>query len=214
MKHITKTFLRGLAAVLPILLTLYVLYWLAITAEALLGRPLRLLLPQGWYWPGVGIAAAAVLVFIVGLAMEVYVARRILGMLEQLVLQVPLVKTVYAAIKDFAGFVSESSRDKGMGQVVRVRFAENLHLIGFVTREDFRGTLGIGGGDDLVAVYLPMSYQIGGFTVFVPRSAVTQIDMSREDAMKFVLTAGLKSAGPAPSTQPAAAPVKARTRRA
>jgi len=191
MKHITKTFLRGLAAVLPILLTLYVLYWLAITAEALLGRPLRLLLPQGWYWPGVGIAAAAVLVFIVGLAMEVYVARRILGMLEQLVLQVPLVKTVYAAIKDFAGFVSESSRDKGMGQVVRVRFAENLHLIGFVTREDFRGTpFGLADADT-VAVYLPMSYQIGGYTVLLPRRLIEPIDMSVEDALRFAVTAGM-----------------------
>jgi uncharacterized membrane protein len=44
-----------------------------------------------------------------------------------------------------------------------------------------------------VAVYLPMSYQVGGYTLFLPRSALTPIDMSREDAMRFILTAGLKS---------------------
>jgi uncharacterized membrane protein len=162
----------------------------------LLGRPLRLLLPAGWYWPGLGIAAAAALVFMVGLAMEVYVARRVLGMLERLVLQVPLVKTVYAAIKDFAGFVSESSRDKGMGQVVRVRFAENMHLIGFVTREDFRDApLGLAQADT-VAVYLPMSYQIGGYTVLLPRRLVEPVDMSVEDALRFAVTAGMSRTQP------------------
>jgi uncharacterized membrane protein len=42
-----------------------------------------------------------------------------------------------------------------------------------------------------------MSYQVGGYTVLVPRSACKRVDMSREDAMKFILTAGLKSASPA-----------------
>ena len=42
-----------------------------------------------------------------------------------------------------------------------------------------------------------MSYQVGGYTVFVSRSACTPINMSREEAMKFILTAGLKSASPA-----------------
>jgi uncharacterized membrane protein len=191
LKQITATFLRGLAAVLPTVLTLYVLYWLAISAEALLGRPLRLLLPAGWYWPGLGIAAGVLLVFAVGLIMEVYIARRMLGLLERLVLQVPVVKTVYSAIKDFAGFVSESSREKGMGQVVRVRVAEDMHVIGFVTREDFRdapkGLASVG----TIAVYLPMSYQIGGYTVLLPRRLVEPVDMSVEDALRFAVTAGM-----------------------
>jgi uncharacterized membrane protein len=191
LKHITATFLRGLATVLPIVLTVYVLYWLAISAEALLGRPLRLLLPAGWYWPGLGIVAGALLVFVAGLAMELYVARRLLGMLERLVLQVPVVKTVYSAIKDFAGFVSESSRGKGMGQVVRVRVAENMHLVGFVTREDFRGAPGGVAEADTIAVYLPMSYQIGGYTVLLPRRLVEPVDMSVEDALRFAVTAGM-----------------------
>jgi uncharacterized membrane protein len=191
MKRITATFLRGLATVLPIVLTVYVLYWLAISAEALLGRPLKLLLPDWMYWPGLGIAAGVVLVFAAGLAMELYVARRLWGMLEGVVLQVPVVKTVYAAIKDFAGFVSQSSGDKGMGQVVRVRIAEDMHLIGFVTRESFRdGPWGLG-ATDTIAVYLPMSYQIGGYTVLLPRRLVEPVDMSVEDALRFAVTAGM-----------------------
>ena len=56
-----------------------------------------------------------------------------------------------------------------------------------------------------------MSYRIGGYTVFVPRMAVTPVEMSREDAMKFILTAGLKTRG-GPRKRPATAPAPARTR--
>ena len=72
-----------------------------------------------------------------------------------------------------------------------MRFAENLHLIGFVTREDFRGTpFGLADADT-VAVYLPMSYQIGGYTVLLPRRLIEPIDMSVEDALRFAVTAGM-----------------------
>jgi uncharacterized membrane protein len=70
-------------------------------------------------------------------------------------------------------------------------------VLGFVTRADFADApAGLARADE-VAVYLPMSYQVGGYTVFVPKSACTAVDMSREDAMKFILTAGLKTASPA-----------------
>jgi len=64
-------------------------------------------------------------------------------------------------------------------------------LIGFVTQEH-ANTLGIGGGDDLVAVYLPMSYQIGGYTIYIPRSRLVETELSVEQAMRIVLTGGVR----------------------
>jgi uncharacterized membrane protein len=62
-------------------------------------------------------------------------------------------------------------------------------------------------------VYLPMSYCIGGYMVIVPRRAITPIEMSREAAMKFLLTAGLKTTpGADPRKPAAAAPAPGRTR--
>jgi uncharacterized membrane protein len=191
LKHITATFLRGLVTLLPILLTVYILYWLAVTAESLLGTPLKALLPDWMYRPGLGLLVGVALVFGVGLVMELYVARRLWALLERALLQVPVVKTLYGAIKDFAGFVSESSRQKGMGQVVRVRLADHVHLLGFVTREDFAAMPAGLGGPDVIAVYLPMSYQIGGYTLLLPRRLVEPVDMSTEDALRFVVTAGM-----------------------
>jgi uncharacterized membrane protein len=83
-------------------------------------------------------------------------------------------------------------------QVVAVTLpGTSWRLLGFVTRAEFTDLpAGIGTASE-VAVYLPMSYQVGGYTVIVPREAVRAIEMSREEAMKFILTAGLKSASPA-----------------
>ena len=69
----------------------------------------------------------------------------------------------------------------------------DTRLIGLVTREDFENLPS--GIDDKnsesMAVYLPMSYQMGGFTVFVPKKNVTPVDMSIEEAMRFALTAAV-----------------------
>jgi uncharacterized membrane protein len=189
LKHITATFFRGLVTILPIALTVYILWWLGSLAESVLGRPLKAFLPDWFYVPGLGIAAGVVLVFGVGLVMELYVARKLLGYGERLVLRIPLVKTVYGAIKDFADFIS---KEQGVGQqVVRVQVAPHMHLLGFVTRQDLSGlSLGVEGGDT-IAVYLPMSYQIGGYTLLLPRTLVEPVQMSMEDALRFTITAGM-----------------------
>jgi len=191
LKHFTTTFLRGLATILPIALTVYILYWLGATAENILGRPLKGLLGGTLYHPGLGIAVGVLLVFLVGLAMELYVARKLWAALERLVQRVPVVKTLYGAIKDFADFISSSSKGRAMGQVVRVKIAPDMHLLGFVTREDFTGLPAGVAADDTVAVYLPMSYQIGGYTVLLPKTLVQPVEMSVEDALRFTVTAGM-----------------------
>jgi uncharacterized membrane protein len=195
LKHITATFLRGLVTILPIILTVYILWWLATAGEALLGRPLKAILPAGVYHPGVGFAAGVVLVFATGLVMELYVARRLWAGLERVVLRIPVVKAVYGALRDFAGFISESSRAGAMGQVVRVTIAPRVHVLGFVTRQEFGGLPSGVAAADTVAVYLPMSYQIGGYTVFLPRSMIEPIEMSVQEALRFTLTAGMSHRG-------------------
>ena len=67
-------------------------------------------------------------------------------------------------------------------------------MIGFVTQTDgHRLTEDLAGGKDRVAVYVQMSYQIGGFAFFLPRNRITPVDMDAEQAMRFVLTAGMSA---------------------
>jgi uncharacterized membrane protein len=191
MKLIVSVFLKGLAAVLPIVVTIYVLYWLGSTAESLLGRGLRMLIPRGLYWPGMGVVAGLILVFLIGVLMNAWLFRNVFRWSERLLERIPLVKALYGPVRDLMGFFSASDK-KTMGTAVMVAVGNTpLRLLGFITREDFGGLPAGIGGDDTVAVYFPMSYQIGGFTTMVPRSAVQPIDMSIEQAMRFAVTAGM-----------------------
>ena len=191
MKPISRTFLTGLITILPLIATFYLLFWLAAAAESLLGRVIRKFLSDEYYWPGMGLLMALALIFSVGLLMRTWAVRRFVGYGEALLYRLPVIKSIYGAIRDFLGFFSESNKDE-FRQVVKVKVAEpDMYLIGFVTRSNFTDFSPQLGTQDTVAVYFPMSYQIGGYTVLMPRAAVEPIHISMEEAMKFVVTAGM-----------------------
>ena len=190
-RFISKHILTGLVTVLPVALTLYLLYWLAVSAEAVLGGLIQLVVPQEMYWPGMGSIIGLIVVFLVGLLMHAYLVQRLFSFGEQLLYRMPLVKSVYRAMRDFFDYFSPTAK-KEFEQVVAVSIRDSgMEVIGFVTQakperlpKDFRG-------EDNILVYLPLSYMIGGYTVLMPRSAVRPIDMSMEEAMRFTLTAGV-----------------------
>lgn len=192
-KRIGKILLQGLMAMLPALLTLYILYWLVWSAETLLGAAFKVLLPEGWYIPGMGLLAGVVATFLFGLALNAFLVRKIFDLAEAALNRIPLVKTLYGSVKDFIGFFAVK-KEREFDQVVAVDLEFGgipMHLIGFVTRDDFEGLpAGIGDVGE-IAVYLPLSYQIGGYTVIVPRRTVRPVDISTHRAMGFVLTGGI-----------------------
>jgi uncharacterized membrane protein len=194
-RHIGRIFLTGLLTVLPIIATIYFTVWVLTVLERFFGKQVLFLIPDEWYRTGMGLAVALVFVFLVGLLMHAILFRRLFGWAERVLLEIPLVRSVYAALRDLLGLFAQHKEPSL--QVVSLDLPGNLRVLGFVTRADFSDApAGIARADE-VAVYLPMSYQVGGYTVFVPKSACTPVDMSREEAMKFILTAGLKSASPA-----------------
>ncbi|MEK6593521.1 MAG: DUF502 domain-containing protein [Pseudomonadota bacterium] len=193
-KILSKIFLQGLVVVLPITITLAVIYWFASTAETFLGGLVQFLAPGWRYWTGLGVLIGLLLVLAAGLMMNAWITRRLLVHAEALMGRIPVVKSIYGSLRDLARFLSRDGSKDGFHQVVMVSVTDQIRLLGFVTREDFAGLPDKLGASDTVGVYLPMSYQIGGYTVFLPRSAVEPIDMSVEDAMRFTLTAGMSSA--------------------
>ena len=187
-KSIGKTILTGFITLLPVILTIYLLYWLAVSSEEVMGTVLQWALPNAVYFPGLGMIAGLVVVFIVGLLMKAILIRQLFSFGEQILYRLPLIKTVYRAIRDLFDFFSP--KEENLGQVVAVTY-NGMEVIGFITQtnqqrlpESFRE-------QDKVLVYIPMSYMIGGFTVFIPGEHVRPLNMSMEEAMRFALTAGI-----------------------
>lgn len=190
MRFLAKVFFRGLAAILPLALTGYLAYAAVAAGENLLHRAVLLFLPEERYWPGMGFVLSVALVLAVGLLMYSFVVRRMYRYVVALLERIPVVKSIYGMIVDVVR-VFGNGADRPFRRVVLVHLQDGLEQIGFLTRDDCDDLGGVGGGK--VAVYLPMSYQIGGFTVLVPKQRVRDLEMSTEDALRFCVTAGVRS---------------------
>jgi len=188
LKRLSKHFFRGLISFLPLAITVYVLVifvtWTERTAMWLL-RPIT----GDFYLPGLGIALGALLILLLGILLSLRITGKLLGFVELPFTNLPLVKSIYSSLKNFADYFAPHEQDAQ--QVVLLKMpGHDLSTVGLVTRQNMKGLpKGLAELDDQVAVYLPMGYMIGGYTVFVPRSWTTPIDMSVEEAMRLALIA-------------------------
>lgn len=205
MRWVRNVMLTGLAAVLPLAVTLYLLFWLLATAEALLGALIRVVLPDAWYWPGMGVAAALGLIFVVGLMANAWMFGSLLREAERAIERIPLVKTIFGGVRDLFGFITGGPQN-GLSRTVHVAITPDIGLIGFVTREDLAGLAPDDQRDGRVAVYLPMSYQIGGYTVLIPREKLSPLDLPAPEALRLILTAGITAQPTAQSPVQSPAP--------
>lgn len=195
MKKLGTLFLQGLMAILPIALTIYLVYWLAASAETVLGKGMRLAVGAEHYVPGLGVLAGLLITLGIGVLLRVWLFRKLFSLGETLLQKIPGIKYLYGSIRDMVGFF-DASKEKGFDKTVMVTIGEgDVRLMGVVTREDF-SDLPAGIGDEhTIAVYLPMSYQFSGFTVMVPKAKVQPVDMKVDQAMQFLLTAAVTSPG-------------------
>lgn len=190
MRILGKMFFRGLAAILPLALTGY-LVWAAVSAgEATLHNIILWFgVKEENYWPGMGFAASIVLVTLVGMLMYSFIVRTIYRRVTALLTRIPIVKSIYGMIVDVVQLFGAADK-RPFQQVVLVQMEiDGPELMGFLTRSNFDDLPDIGKGK--VAVYLPMSYQLGGFTVIVPRAQTRPIAMKIEEALRFCVTAGV-----------------------
>jgi uncharacterized membrane protein len=193
-RRIARTFISGLVTLLPVLITLAILVWLVKTADTVLDAMVSFILPGEVHSRGFGLIVAIGVIFGTGLLMEGILFQRLLNWLEEWINKIPLVKTIYGPARDLMSLLSKGS-DKKFSKVVMVRLpGTQIQALGFVTVEDFSAS-SLSPGQDVIAVYLPMSYQIGGYTLFLPRDCLTAVDMSLEVAMRFVVTAGMSRSG-------------------
>ena len=187
-KSIGTTLITGIITVLPIVLTLYLLYWLALSSEQVMGRALQWALPKVVYFPGLGTIAGLILVFLVGLLMKAVLVRQLFAFGEGIVYRLPIIKSVYRAIRDLFDFFSPKKEHFGRVVIVNVN---GMEMIGFITQEDPHKLPQSFRNPDSVLVYLPMSYMIGGFTLLIPKQDIKPCQMNMDEAMRFVLTAGI-----------------------
>lgn len=175
MNWLLKNFLRGLVIVVPIAVTVYLLYQTFITLDRLLKLPT----------PGLGVAILIVATILIGALASNFIGRRLFAIAETVFTKAPIVRIIYAAIKDLLeAFVGNKRRFE---QPVCVRVGDQLKVFGFITRHDL-GALSAPGE---VGVYVPFSYTWDGCFLVVPRDRVTPIDADSASVMAMIVSGGV-----------------------
>ncbi len=196
MKRLSQYFLRGLVAILPLGLTVYLLYTLVAWSETVARQLIRPVVGD-FYIPGLGLLLTAAGIVLLGMLISQRVTAKLLSWVEMPFTNIPVVKSIYSSLKSFADYFSPHHKEDTAQQVVILRMPDHaLEVVGLVTRNHMEGLPQGFLPGDRVAVYLPMGYMIGGYTVFVPREWVTPIDMSVEEAMRSSLIAWMAGRKP------------------
>ena len=193
MKTLWNLSLKGLITILPIGITLYLVYWLGTTAERFVGHLLKKVIPDQYYWPGLGLISGFIILLLIGILVNAWLVKKLILMGDDMVSRIPLLKSVYNAIKDFLSYFSTSLNKQNLQHVYLADFGD-FKLLGFATIDDtkqlpFSSAL----PQDAIAVYFPMSYQVGGYTMYISKKHLQPVDITIEEALRLTLTAGLSA---------------------
>lgn len=187
-----KTFFNGLGLMLPTALALYIIIWVLEKTETFFKQLLLLMLPEAYYVPGLGIVLGLVLVYIMGLLLKFWIVQKFRTFIDNTIDKMPIIGSIVGGMKDFYNFFSNMKDKKDKITVLVDIPAMDAKIIGLITQEELSkfDNLDI---EEPVLVYLQMSYQIGGYSLLIPKKNLTPIDMSIEESIRFIMTAGISS---------------------
>lgn len=216
-----RFFVRGLAALLPTLITLYLLIWFWRSLWEYLGRHIIFAIKWLWatlidwgvmeyqpviaqklYWERelpqwlvqiIGVGLAILLVYIVGLFVGNLIGRTVWRLAELAVMRVPLVRAIYPAVKQVTDFLlAEKSHQFQSSRVVAIApHANGIWSVGLVTGAGLR-PLSDAAGEEMVTVFIPSSpTAFSGYVVVVPRDRVVEMPLTVEEAMRLLVSGGV-----------------------
>ncbi|MGK2856465.1 MAG: DUF502 domain-containing protein [Thermoanaerobaculia bacterium] len=177
MNFIAKNFLRGLAIVIPSVVTVYILYQTFVWIDRLIALP----------FPGLGVLVTFAAIVLVGVLASNWVVARLLAIPDAIFRRAPLVKILYTSIKDLIeAFVGDRKRFN-RPVLVTLGGPPSVEALGFITCDDLESM----GAEGKVAVYFPQSYNFAGNLVVVPRDSVKPVTADPGRVMAFIVSGGV-----------------------
>ncbi len=191
--RLRRDFLTGLIVIAPVGVTVVVLMWMFRTIDDILGTPLRAAL--GVRIPGLGFILLVVAVTLVGFTARLAAGRQLLHWWNEALTRFPLTGRIYSAISQIVQSVV-GEQTKLFRRTVLVPYpTDGMWAVGFVTNLQAPVMSRIV-GEPCVNVFVPTTPNpTSGFMLVVPRSKVRETDISIEEAMKLIISAGAVSPG-------------------
>ncbi|MCX5823246.1 MAG: DUF502 domain-containing protein [Deltaproteobacteria bacterium] len=195
-KKLKRIFLTGLAVVIPVGLTIYILSFIMGIMDNLLRVIPTQYQPDNLlhvHIPGLGAIVTVILIFVCGLVTKSYLGNRLVRFGEHLVGKIPFVRSVYQAIKRIADslFMDKAQSFKSVVMVEYPR--RGVYSVGFITgtpNEEIQNI--IGQKSPCVGVFMPLALTpTTGFFIMVPRDELIELRMTVEEAFTLIISAGI-----------------------
>ena len=183
-KKLRAQFITGILIVVPIGAAILILRWLFLAIDNILQPVAESIL--GYTIPGLGLGITVVLIYLAGVVATNIIGRRLIRYGESLLARVPLFRYLYTGIKQILQSVATPG-EGGFLQVVLVEFPKKgMRAIGFVTSESR-----VESGEKLLSVFIPTSPNpTSGYLEIVKENDIIKTNISIDDALKMVLSAG------------------------
>ena len=194
-RRLWDTFISGLLAIIPVGLTVYILWFIYRLIDGLVGKntPFGTMVQRalGRWIPGMGIYMTLILILLIGLVTRNFLGRTLHYYFERIFFSIPGVRKMYSTLRQFTNALLNREGRSSFQKVVLFEFPRpGIHALGLITNEN-PGKLTDAIGEECVLVYVPTAPNpLSGYMLIVPKRSVTYIDVPVEDALAMVVSSG------------------------
>ncbi len=196
-KRLRNYFVTGLLVLVPISLTIFIIYQLFLKVDSILRDVLyaflrtQLGIPLGEEpIPGMGFIALILLIIGTGLLARNYFGKKLIAMGESIVARIPIISRIYSTIQQISQAFFSEKREVFKKAVLFEYPRKGIYSIGFYT-QDTRGPVQDALEHDVVSIFLPTTPNpTSGFLLFVPKDEIIDLNLTVEEALKLVISGG------------------------
>ena len=194
LRQLRKYFFSGIATIFPVFITLYTFILVFRFMDNMVGKYLNIyfLDNYGYTIPGLGFIISIAMIVCAGFLANHFFGKKVFPFFERLFMKIPFVEHIYPPAKQLSNFLFNEDQHHRFKHVVLVQFPEpRTYAMGFMTNEMLL-PLNQKAGEDLVIVLVPTPPSpFSGMLLCVPREKVRILDISIEQAIKFIVSGGI-----------------------
>jgi len=185
-KHIRTYIFRGLLAVVPLVLSFFVIRFLYLAVDQKVANLIEKVV--GFRIPGLGIVLVLLILYLLGLGASHWAGKQVFGLIGRMMERIPIIKTIYHVGKQFSTALSLPEKQAFKRAVLVEHFKPGVHSVAFVTGE----TTDAKNGERLIKLFIPTAPNpTTGFVVMVAPDKVRDLSWTVPEAMNVVISGGI-----------------------
>ena len=189
LSSLRNNFIAGVVVLIPIGITLYLTIFIINISSKLIPKEINPNHYLPYNIPGLEILIAVLLITIIGWISLSFIGKRLFNLFETILNKIPIIRTIYSAVEQLIETFTSSKSDKKT--VVLVEYPrKGVYAVGFATKEN-TGEIRKKAGKELLNVFVPTTPNpTSGFLLMFPKDEVIFLDLTFEEASKFIVSAG------------------------